>query len=399
MSLHSSNSGKGRRANAYEAVQRFRYDSLAPDRSRQSESSAVFGNTAVKGVFDILEDEPVFLEIDKQPVEWRSVPLLRASLNGTGSEAKSLFPGDEEFQAIMMEENIRYFGTSTENYTEEMGDRVTGFGVKTYGGHNDIALVNVPYGCYLKLTVFPPSKMKNIAKRKGQPTQKYTPVPVPWDPKPLSAKFKSMMNKMLKDRTNWDKMCDSNYKKFGRRYNALSTINDSKLLAGILMIEKFAKIGLISINRRSTDGDIILAPGNGAFPQGNQSDAALLLAHGLELMGDESYPIPHMPPLSRPAKDKMRQMKRELLLGINWDGEYANCGFGYNEQTNTNPGINDLTGMISSKSAYGRMLLLQVNLWINEFIQYNDFIDLDRGNIMGKTVRGGQAGSPIQYYN
>jgi hypothetical protein len=355
---------------------------------RANESTTPYTGTGVTGVFDINPLDIMF-RVSSLPNKEIIKPLVLSTLSGLGSDAADKFPDNDKMLLECIENDIEVVGVSSQKFDMEGSRYRHGVSAIRSGVRNIHAYTQLPYGVTVKAVPLTPSQYRTDGFKMPSGTigAKFPLVAVPYDPRSVGEKFKTNMTNYLSNPMEYAQCMEPKYKSSSKRIAALETQNLSDLTKGLLFIEQLVKIGIIDPIKFKDRTIFDLSHGNPT----SQTEILLALAQALGVLGNNTYNIPNIS-MSQAQQNAFVEAKRQILMSMYWSGEIANLGFGWDDDTGTNPGTNGQTGKVQLSTAHGKMLNAQFNLWRASVSAMGDWVSSDRKNILGTIVKGSEIG-------
>ncbi len=385
--------GTNGRVTAIEVLIRANYNDDLVKSTKASNGSGVFNGSGITGVYDILENEPVFEMKSDEPTingKYNVDPKIISSLCGQGKEERDLFPDDEEMQTLLMEQNRRYVGISR-HHIKETGSHQQGIAINTRGVFNGIAEVSIPFGCYIEARILSPAKQKTLLKNTESPRGKVTMTFMPWSPITCTDKYAIHIRNFLNNNNNYQRVYESSYTQNIRICKSMNAIFLNTLLSSMLVLETLLDLEIISLNDAIPPG-YNLKRDNALDVKDQDFVLGMIQAMGLiksSTLNEGNIMI------TAASKKLYFELSLQLLKKCYWDGKVTNYGFGYDKTTRTNPGVRPNTGDILKGTGFGQVLNLQCNAWKNSFMGIVDMMSADRERISGKSIKGANPGQPF----
>jgi hypothetical protein len=373
-------------------------DHTAVEMCRRYSDNALFPHAEAEDAFNTYRGQLAFTinNIPRTGGDGR-VPIL-TSLNGAGSDSVARFPNDEDLAVLDLESNITVVGTMlTETVYKEDSSQITGVTVQVGGVRNAMSYVPIPFGVKLKGAVHKPSWIKNnggVPSIPGTNGNQFVLGVLPWDPSTCSEKLFIAMRAVTRDKAGFKRNPITMGRKQSemRKLNsACRTIVQADIFQAFMMIDVLIKKGVIRPIRFTDEYDL-------TGGRGGVSQTSILLGM-MKAMGVIPSETPDLPDITidAAARNKYANITSDIAMHMYPDPRVANTMFGFDSATKTNPAIDPTTGVLRKSTAIGAVVMAQQFLPKAKIFAFAEFVEDDRRNIIGTSLRGAKPGDMFTF--
>jgi hypothetical protein len=389
--------GKGAKATPQNfASVRALYDKPDVDTAikKATERGSVFKPATKTDAYDLNDQEPTFCvkKVRSSMSEDPNSLHVKSSLTAEGATEKEAFLGDEEMQAIALQNKLMFTGIARDTITYTNGNKRQGLALQVAGVATLYADNDMPPGALAELIVPTPSKINSFNKaiRPNWPAGKVVLEMRPYNPRSIESdvmavlrnysadedKFKKGMDPKYRTTDMWINFCEALY---FSHFTTWAVVNDAMIEIGVLDREafKFGTNKYFNLGEAARGRDVLLG---------------IMCAFGfLTHCAEDGRGINNVK-ITKDNRASYLRLKQDLVRRMFTEGKIADHMFGFDRASKTNIGVDEKTNK-PKKNPIGNMVTNQMNHHRMAIGGMSDAIRRKMEWIIGKVIHGAQKGS------